>query len=147
MIETDLAESAGLGDLEGACDEVADDIAVGETFGCTGTTPDGDEVQFIATIKSDDEVAVDSTNLISADGMTALETTAASLLAEQVGQPLEGEAIDCGTGPRVFDVDSEVLTCDLTDPISGAVYETTIELTGLGAEDQMSIVVAETPKG
>lgn len=146
-IEGDLEEKVGLGDLSATCDDVAGDAKVGDTFNCTADTADGETVEFLATVTEKDKVSVETTNLITADGMTVIENSAAKLVSEQTGTAVAEGALDCGEGPRVIDVANETLSCALTSADTGEQYETTITLDGLGADASMSIDVAAQPMG
>ena len=147
LIEGELEEKVGLGELTATCGDVADDVKVGDTFVCTAETTDGDTVEFLATVAEDDKVNVDTTNLITADGMTVIENGAVSVLEQETGATIGEGALECGEGPRVIDVASETLDCVLTSPDTGDKYETTITLDGLSADSTMNVVVADQPMG
>ena len=115
-IEGDLEKQIDLGELTATCDDVPKDAAVGDTFNCTADTSDGQTIEFLVTISEKDKVNVETTNLISADGMTTLETSALKLIAEQTGATFDDGALDCGDGARVIDVTEESLTCSLLNP-------------------------------
>lgn len=93
VIEGDLADALGV-ELMGECDEPADDEE-GTMFACTAVLP-GDQVgEFTATV-GDDEVDVQSTNLLTPDDLVRLEAEAAEALTAQVGRTLPADALDCG---------------------------------------------------
>lgn len=143
LIESDIADRPDIGRLSASCEGATDSLEVGDEFACTAETSDGDTIEFLATVAKGDRVTVDSTNLITADGLDRIETTAVTLLETEVGQPLGTENLDCGDGPIVFDPSAEVLACELTDPETGNRFDTTIELSGLDADDALEVTVGE----
>jgi len=144
-IEGDLSKQIGLGDLTAKCDDVASDVKVGDTFNCTADTADGVTVELVATVAAGDKVDVETTNLITADGMTVIENAAVTILEQKTGATIGAGALDCGAGPKVIDVANEKLSCVLTSPDTGSKYETTITLDGLKADSNMSVEVADQP--
>ena len=85
--------------MTGECDDV-DDPEVGVSFDCTGTTDDGDVVEFVTLIDDDDHISVDSVNLVTAEGVPQYEAAAAEALTEQAGVTLDPADVDCGDDPR-----------------------------------------------
>lgn len=147
VIEGELADEIGLGKLEATCDEVPSDAGVDDTFDCTAETRDGDEIEFEATIEPEKRVGVNTTNLISEEGLTAIEGRAVEVLETEVGETLGEENFDCGEGPIVFNPKTDVLACELTDPSNGDLYDAEVELSDLSDDAAVSVSVAEEPKG
>jgi len=103
---------------------------------------------------------VRSIALVPAAALVAVALTACSVNANltvpasKIAQDAEGalaeigEAdVDCGE-ESVDLVDGEVVECELTDPASGNVYDTTVTLSEVdGTDYHVDVKVAETPKG
>src|SRR5690606_16266374 len=86
-------------------------------------------------------------------GCTASASANLTVPASKIAQDAEGalaeigEAdVDCGDG-TVDLVDGEVVECELTDPATGTVYDTTVTLSDVeGTNYHVDVQVAETPK-
>ena len=146
LIEGEIAEESTLGDLSATCEE-PDDPEPGDVFACTATTEDGRTVEFTATVEEDDKVNVESTNLITVDGLGTIEEVAVAALEEEIGQPLGVENFDCGSEPVIINVTEEFLICALTDPASGEVYEAQVDIPSLDDVGSLTVQVAEAPSG
>jgi Domain of unknown function (DUF4333) len=142
-IEGELAESLGLGEIEADCDDPpsTDD---GTTFTCTAETEGGEAIDIEAEIQGDDEVVVNAINVISASDVANLEAEAARVLAEQVGQDLPAENVDCGGETLVIQL-GEPIVCGLTDPASGEVFDATIVFEDV-ADGSFTVEVGSTPR-
>lgn len=123
LIEGDLADEIGLGDLEATCDEPAEK-AEGETFECTATTTDDRTITFLGTMESDDEFEIVTTNLLTVTDVTAIRTEAARALSAQIGVEISPDDIDCGD-QSVIIADDEFV-CAITDTSTGDVFDLTI---------------------
>lgn len=130
LIEGELSDELGVA-MTGECDDV-DDPEVGVSFDCTGTTDDGDVVEFVTLIDDDDHISVDSVNLVTAEGVPQYEAAAAEALTEQAGVTLDPADVDCGDDPVIFD-SSMTMPCTVTDPSNGDVYDATLTVTDLEA--------------
>ena len=71
VIEGELAEKIDLGDLEAQCNE-PEDLVEDETFTCTTTTSDGQTIEFIGTMTSDDEFNINTSNLLVPSDITTI---------------------------------------------------------------------------
>ena len=118
VIKEDITTQAGFGELTSSCEEPAS-TDVGETFACTAKTSDGQTIELIATISDKTKVDVNTTNLITADGVTTIEGIAVGALEEETGLTLGAENLDCGDGALITTVTDIVIDCVLTDPTSG----------------------------
>ena len=98
VIEGDIAEQSTLGDLSATCEE-PDDPEPGDVFACTATTEDGRTIEFTATVEDDDQVNVQSTNLITVEGLGTIEEVAVAALEAEIGETLGVENFDCGAEP------------------------------------------------
>ena len=109
----------------------------------TSETPDGDVIEWAATATSSSAFDVESVNLINAEVVGDLEIAAAEALAGQ-GVPVSPGDLECGDTARILD-DRRALVCAITDPASGAVYDTTITITD---PDDLTfdVEIAETPR-
>lgn len=87
---------------------------------------------------------------LAACSFNANLTVPASKIAEDAEGALAeiGEAdVDCGE-ENVDLVDGEVVECELTDPASGNVYDTTVTLSDVdGTKYHVDVKVAEAPQG
>ena len=146
LIEGDIAEESTLGDLSATCEE-PDDPEPGDVFACTATTDDGRTIEFTATVEEDDKVNVQSTNLITAEGLGTIEEVAVAALEAEIGQTLGVENFDCGSEPVVIDVPDGTLTCALTDPGNGDVYDAEVTLPSLEDVGSLTVQVATEPRG
>jgi hypothetical protein len=146
VIEGDIAEQSTLGDLSATCEE-PDDPEPGDVFACTATTEDGRTIEFTATVEDDDKVNVQSTNLITVEGLGTIEEVAVAALEAEIGQTLGVENLDCGSEPMIIDVTEESLTCALTDPGTGDVYDTQIDIPDIDDVSSWTVQVADTPRG
>jgi hypothetical protein len=124
LIESDIADQAGIGPLDATCQEI-DDPEPGDTFSCTATTEDGETVRFDAVMEADDVVDVESVNLVTADGLIVIEELAVQALEENVGATLGIENFDCGNRGLVIEPGGTI-SCMLTDPVSETRYNATV---------------------
>lgn len=147
LIEGDIEELAGLGDLSATCDDPSGDPKVGDTFNCTATTTGGATIKFVATVAEDDKVNVESTNLITPEALAAIEKTAVGALEQETGLTLGAENFSCGDASVVIDVATEYLVCALTDPATGDVYDAQIDIPSLDDVTNLTVQVADQPRG
>lgn len=145
VITGDIQTQAGLGDLKGSCEKPADTKAE-STFPCTATTPDGDTIEMIATIKEGNKVSVNTTNLITAEGLGQIEQLAVKALEDEVGVTLGTENFDCGSSSLVIDVTKDTIKCIATDPGTGKQYDAEITIPSLDRVGDLSVKVADTPR-
>ena len=129
LIQDDLAEDIGLGDLEAECEE-PDDLSEGETFTCTATTADGETVEFLGTMTSDDEFNIVTTNLLITSDIDSIRDGVSTALSEQIGVPVAAEDITCPDGSILLDESGE-FECEVVDTATGDVYPLTISTGGL----------------
>jgi hypothetical protein len=142
-VEGDLAESLRLGEIDADCEDPPS-TDVGATFSCTATTEGGETIDVDAVIDEDDRVVVNAVNVIAATDVPNLEAEAARVLAEQVGQELPAENVDCGEETIVLEV-SEPIVCALTDPASGDVFDATVVFEDL-SDGSFTVEVASAPR-
>lgn len=147
LIEGEIEEQAGLGALEASCEDPADDPEVGDTFTCTATTTTGATVEFVATVADDKKVEVETTNLITADALASVEQAAVAALEQETGLTLGVENFSCGDAAVVIDVETEYLTCALTDPSTGEVYDAQVDIESLDDVTNLTVQVADQPRG
>jgi hypothetical protein len=145
LISGELASQAGLGEVTSSCDEPPEDPRAGDRFACTAATSGGAVVHFTATVEEGSKVNVESTNLITADGLQKIEQVAVEALEREVGEPLGVENFDCGDAYVVLDPTEELLVCTLTDPDSGNRYEATVDVPDLQDVSTLTVEVADTP--
>ena len=129
VIEEQLAEEIGLGDLDATCNE-PEGLSDGETFTCAATTADGETIEFLGTMTSDDEFEIVTTNLLIASDIEAIREEGARVLSAEVGAEILPEDIDCPEGSVVLD-DVGDFECAVTDTATGDVYDLTVSTGGL----------------
>ena len=145
LIEGELASSLGMDGVTASCEEPSSQ-EVGTTFACTADLSSGDTVTVDAQVQEGGEVAVQTTNLLTVDNLANIESEAARILSEQVGQTLPAENIDCGTEPIVAEA-GEPFVCALIDPAAtGDVYDAMITLDDLTNPTQLDVEVASAPR-
>jgi len=145
LIEGEIAEESTLGDLSATCEE-PDDPESGDVFACTATTEDGRTIEFTATVEDDDQVNVQSTNLITVEGLATVEEIAVAALEAEIGQTLGAENFDCGAEPVIIDLPDGTLTCALTDPGNGDVYDAEVTIPSLDDVGSLTVQVADAPR-
>ena len=129
VIEEKLADEIGLGDLDATCNE-PDGLKEGETFTCTATTADGETIEFLGTMTSDDELEVITSNLMIASDIEAIRAEGARVLSDEIGSTVAPEDIECADGSIVLDDVGDFL-CSITDTGTGDVYDLTVSTGGL----------------
>ena len=149
VIEGQLQDELAMGDLSATCEEPTSKD-VGTTFACTADTPKGDTITLTAEIQKDGKdkkkVFVQTTNVLTAENLTDIESEAARILSEKVGQDLPAEAIDCGQQAIVAKA-GEPFVCSLSDPSNRTVvYDTSITLDDLTKPTQLNVEVASSPR-
>jgi hypothetical protein len=146
VIQSQLQDTLNIGELTGECEEPASN-EVGTTFACTATTSDDQTITFTAEIKDKKTVNVQSTNVLTVENLRGIESEAARILSEKVGQTLPAKNIDCGSKPVIAEA-GEAFVCALTDPGNPAnVYDASITLDDLTNPSQLNVDVASTPRG
>lgn len=117
VIEGELADQIGLGELEAECDE-PDDRDVGTEFTCTATTEDDEVVELNAVFDAEDEVFVYPTNILLDSEMSTVEAEAAQVLGAEIGVEVDPADIECPVETMVLGADG-ILDCTITDPATG----------------------------
>jgi hypothetical protein len=143
LIEGDIAEQAGLGELTADC-EKPEDPEVGTFFDCTAETEDGQTILLTTEIDREDHIDVNSTNLITPQALPSFETAGTNALAEQFGVELPDGTIQCGDESVVLAADG-TFVCSFEDPGNGDIYDITYEVTDIDAGD-FNLAIAETPR-
>lgn len=128
LIETELADQAGLGPLVAACAD-AEGVGAGDTFTCTGTTEDGRVVEFTAEVEEGGAGEVTSTNLATPDDIPRLTAEAARVLGEENGVQLPPEAMTCDDSRGLIIEAGATLDCTVVDPRSGDELDAVITIT------------------
>jgi hypothetical protein len=147
VIEGKLADEIGLGELEATCNE-PEGLTEGETFTCVATTTDGETIEFIGTMTSADEFEVNTSNLLIASDIVAIQAEGALVLSEEIGATILPEDIDCGDGSVVLDDVGDML-CAITDTSTGDVYDLTVSTGGLEpgvGVRELSFRIADAPR-
>lgn len=142
FIMGDLADQIGLGALTATCDDPGE-ADVGDRFDCTATTSDGGVIEFVALMEDADTVDVSSTNLILARALPAVEEGAVTALEDAVGLTLGIENFDCGEATVILD--DGTLTCTLTDPANGDLYDAIVTIEDMDTL-ALGVVVADAPR-
>jgi hypothetical protein len=129
VIEEQLADEIGLGDLDATCNE-PEGLSEGETFTCTATTTEGQTIEFVGTMTSDDAFEIVTTNLLTASDVEAIRDEGARVLSAEVGAAIQPEDIECADGSVVLDAAGD-FRCTITDSSTGDVYDLTVSTGGL----------------
>jgi len=146
VIEGELADSAGLGELDAECNE-PDGLEAGETFTCTATTEDGRTVEFLGTMTDSDSFDIVSTNLLTAEDVVAIRQEGARLLSEEVGVEILVDDIACPDEIVLLDATGDFV-CEITDTSTGDVYELTISTGGIEPGEgvrRLDFQIGDTP--
>jgi hypothetical protein len=147
VIEERLAEDIGLGELDATCNE-PDGLDEGETFTCTATTTEGETIEFLGTMTSNDEFEIVTTNLLTAEDIVIVREEGARLLSSEVGAEILPEDIECGDSSVLVD-DAGDFVCAITDTATGDVYDLTVSTGGLepgvGARE-LSFQIGDAPR-
>ena len=130
LIEGELADLIGLGDLTANCSEPSSGD-VGARFLCTADTEDGRIIEFQAVIE-DDGPYVETTNLVLADNLDPIVGSVLAEIESLSGVDLADDALDCGADSLIVDVSNQAI-CALTDP-TGEVFDTIITFNGLDTD-------------
>jgi hypothetical protein len=147
VIEEKLADEIGLGDLDATCNE-PDGLSEGETFTCTATTTDGQTIEFLGTMTSDDEFEIVTTNLLTASDIDIIREEGARLLSTEVGVEILPDDIECAQSSVVLDASGDFL-CAITDTGTGDVYDLTVSTGGIepgGGVRELSFQIGDTPR-
>ena len=129
LIETDLEEQIGLGELAAACDQ-PDELKEGETFECTAITQDGATIELVGELISDDEFNVQTTNLLTADDVESILPVIAEAVGSEVGADVVTDDLTCPSGSIILDVEGD-FNCEISDTVTGDLYVITIQTGGL----------------
>ena len=143
LIETDVAEVAGLGELSPVCADVINAV-VGTTFDCTATTEDNRVVSVSARIDELGRISLATNNMITAAALPSFERAAVDALNATVGSDLMPEAVDCGSSSVVLGPE-QVMTCALLDPLTESIFDVSLTISDIEAR-QFSLLVADEPR-
>lgn len=127
----ELNDEGDLGITATEC-EVPDDNKAGTEFTCSSKTASGATIEWLAEI-SEDEVNVNSTNLVSTEAAERLEEVVAELAVENTGVPYTAKDVDCGAPPIVLDDD--MTTVCVLSLSGGGSQRLGIEFTDLDTGD------------
>ncbi len=132
VIETELEEQIGVGELDASCDQPEDD-EVGTEFLCTASTEDGRIIEFLGAFTAEDEIFVSPTNLLRAEEVERLKFQAAQVLSPEVGVDIDPSQITCPEEDPLF-MDTSgaageaVVECTITDEVSSTSFPLTVTL-------------------
>jgi len=143
LLANELASEVGLGKLQAQCD-TPPPLAVGKTWGCTGTTSEGAVVQVQASVNGEGRIELLTTNLISELALPQFERDAASNLNNEVGSNLTANSISCGDAPLLLGADMQV-DCVVSVPSTGVEYDMVMRITDLDAR-YFALQVANQPR-
>jgi hypothetical protein len=145
LITGTLAKQIGLGDLKAACEKPEKKTpVVGDTFKCTGTTKDGQVIQFRGEVDKPKHLNLNTTNVLTAEDIPKVSDAAVASLEESLGITIGAENMDCGSKALV--VEDDKIVCALTDVSDGSVYDATITFSDLEA-GEFEVQVGEEPRG
>ncbi len=128
VIESELADQIGLGELTAECEE-PENREVGTEFACSATTEDGQRIEIVSQFDAEDEIFVFPTNVLPGEDVPIVRARVAELLGPEVGAVIDPDDIDCG-GPNTVVLDgSGSFECVITQVSTGDRYPLTITLT------------------
>lgn len=149
MIESEVADNAGLGELEATCEEPLD-RDVGTTYGCTATTADGQTLTFVTKFTAEDEIFVQPSNLLVASEIPVLREQAAATLGPEIGVDIDPESIECPTAETIVLDENGEIECTITRPEDGVVFPLTIRLENFDFDEgfqNLFVQVGDEPVG
>jgi len=118
VIEDDLGPTLGW-TLVATCDAV-DQPEEGDEFGCTATNDSGETAEFVVLV-GDDEVNVNTTNIIANSALETVESVALGLIIDATTVAYPDGSVDCGADSIVIPTSGEV-DCLLTE-LDGSITE------------------------
>jgi len=130
LIETELADQLGLGELSASCDQPADS-EIGTEFRCTAATTDDQVVEFLGVYTGEEEIYVAPTNVLTQDEMVIVREQTAAVLSPEVGVDIDPTWIECPSDDPLFlggPVDEGIVECIISDPATGERYDLTVTL-------------------
>ena len=111
VIEDDLGPTLGW-TLSATCINV-DDPEVGDEFDCTATNENDEIVEFVVAV-GDDEVNVNTSNVIANSALETVESAALGLIIDATSLAYPDGSVDCGAESIVIPTSGEV-DCLLTE--------------------------------
>ena len=136
-----MAQRLGIGPITQAVCQDPVDQEVGTSFPCTAQSG-GMTVDFSVVLEEDDRIFAGPTNVVDSFALTRLETVAVQELNRQNGFTLPQDALECGDGSVILDPNQQ-MTCALTDPDSGTVFDALVTVTNTDTGDFNIEIVGE----
>lgn len=127
LIESEIAEQVGLGDLDATCDDPPNND-VGTTYDCTATTADGQTLTFLTRFTAEDEIFVQPSNVLVESEIPVIEAEAARVLGPEIGVEIDPETIECPTAAAIVLPEDGTIDCTIVRPDDGVVFPLTITL-------------------
>lgn len=132
LIETELEEQIGVGELDASCDQPEDE-EIGTEFLCTASTEDGRVIEFVGAFTAEDEIFVSPTNLLLTEEVERLKSQAAQVLSPEVGVEIDPSQITCPTEEPLFmetsgSAGDAVVECTITDEATSTSFPLTVTL-------------------
>ena len=112
VIETQIAEQLGW-ELTADCPDL-DDPQAGDTFTCTSDSPTGETIRYTVDI-GDDEVNVNSTNLVTPSAVDELEAALLEAVRERTNVAFPRASVECSQEAIVIPDDGST-TCRFATP-------------------------------
>ena len=140
VIEGELAEQIGLGELTASCSKPTSED-VGSRFLCTATTEDGRTIELQAVIE-DDGPYVETTNVVLDKNLGRIVAAVLTEIENLSGVDLADDALDCGSESLIVDASNQAV-CEITDP-TGEVFDTIITFNGLDTDSPIFDFVVDT---
>lgn len=126
VIETEIAEQMGLGELTATCEEPPN-RDIGTTYDCTATTADGQTVTLLSRFTEEDRIFVLPSNVIVASEVPLLKEQAAALLGPEVGVEIDPASIECPDGDSIVLSEAGTIDCTILTP-DGVLFPLTVTL-------------------
>ncbi len=138
VIETEIQDQLGLGELDASCDQPGD-REVGTEFTCTATTEDGQVIEFLGAFTGEKTIFVQPTNVVAAEALILWKAEAARVLSPELPIDLDPDLMDCPDDAVVFLDTSGTpgeasVDCTYPDPDTGASVPMRITVSGFVIE-------------
>lgn len=132
LIEGDaMAQRLGVGPItEAVCQDPLNED-VGTVFTCTSQS-EGQSINFDVLLEEDDRIFAGPTNVMDSLALTRLEAVAVQELNGQNNFTLPEAAMECGDRSVILDANQQ-MTCALTDPETGVVFDALVTVTDTAA--------------
>ena len=136
-----MAQRLGVAPITGALCQNPVDEQVGTTFSCTADSA-GETINFEVLLEEDERIFAGPTNVVDTVALSRLETVAVQSLNSANGFTLPEDAMECGDESVILDSAMQ-MTCALTDPSTGVVFDALVTVNDTGTGDFNVAIIGE----